>query len=121
MIKITLGERAQNKWALVLLPAPTAPDRGGPLLQEQFSPVSGVRLADVPEGPPSCLTAFGFPPGVDLCGEALIRTWRMFSGSNPAFRAPYASISNIPTGYLKDFLSCYSFRFRSELHFSLSV
>jgi hypothetical protein len=54
----------QNKWALVLLPAPTAPDFEGPLLQEQFSPVSGVRLAYSPKGQSTYQTAVGFRPTI---------------------------------------------------------
>jgi hypothetical protein len=88
--KISFG---QNKWALTLLSAPTAPDFGSPLPQGQFFPSSGVRLADGPEGSPVCLTAFGVPPGVDISGEAFARTWRSFSGSNPFFHASFVCTS----------------------------
>lgn len=56
--------RRKNKWALVLLPAPTAPDFGSPWPQGPFFPLSGVGLAGGPEGSPVCLTAFGILPGV---------------------------------------------------------
>ena len=76
---------AQNKWALVLLPAPTAPDLWKSFARRQFFPVSGVRITIRPEGLLGHQTAVGLSPGVDLGGEALIRTWLQFSCSNLCF------------------------------------
>ena len=39
--------RRKNKWALALLPAPTAPDFGMPWPQWAFFPLSGVGLGDI--------------------------------------------------------------------------
>lgn len=64
----------QNKWALVLLPAPTTPDLWKSLARRQFFPVSGVRITNRPERLLGHQTAVGLSPGVDLSGEALTRT-----------------------------------------------
>jgi hypothetical protein len=74
-----------DKWALVLLPAPTTPDLWKSLARGQFFPVSGVRITKYPEGRLGHQTAVGLSPGVDLSGEALIRTWLQLSCSNLSF------------------------------------
>ena len=58
---------------------------GSPLPQEQFFPISGVRIVFDPEGHPTLQTAVGLSPGDSLSGEALTRTWFQFSCSDHSF------------------------------------
>jgi hypothetical protein len=76
----------KRKWALVLLPAPTAPEVGSPVPCGISFRFRASGSAAIPKDR-HLTKLLSVSAGVSLCGEASTRTWHKFSCSNLHFQS----------------------------------